>query len=314
MGNKEKTISTIFIGTPDFAVPGLQSLIDDDFFAVDLVITQKDKKIGRKQSLNKPAVKKLAEEHKITILQPSKISNIYDEIKTLKPDLIVVIAYGQIIPQNILDLPKHACINVHASLLPKYRGAACIQAAILNRDKTTGLTIMKMDAELDTGPIIYQKSINIKKDDTAGTLFDKLAEMSQNILPSALKKYIHREITEAKQDDSLSSYVGMMKKEDGKIDWNKSAKVIEAQIRAMSPWPGSYSILDDIKIKIIKAGEIIEINKYENGKLFIDDKALFVQCEIDALEIKQIQVSGKKVVSASDFIHGYAKFIGKQFS
>jgi len=314
MGNKEKNINTVFIGTPDFAVPSLQSLIDDDFFNVNLVITQKDKKIGRKQILSKTAVKQLAEQYNITVLQALKIIDIYDKLKALNPDLIIVTAYGQIIPEDILNIPKYGCINVHASLLPKYRGAACIQAAILNQDKTTGLTIMKMNAGLDTGPIIHQEIINIKKDDTAGILFDKLAKLSQEILPSVLKKYINKEITAIEQDNSKASYVGMIKKEDGKINWNKSANSIESQIKAMSPWPGSYSILDNIKIKIVEAGEIIKINKYASGELFINDNTLAIQCGTDALKIKQIQISGKKVVLASAFVHGYAKFIGKQFN
>lgn len=314
MGNKEKKINTIFIGTPDFAVPGLKGLINDDLFDVQLVITQIDKKIGRKQIVSEPAVKKTALNHKIPLSQPLKIIDAYNKIVALKPDLIIVIAYGQIIPKNILDLPKYACINVHASLLPKYRGAACIQAAILNQDKTTGLTIMKMDTGLDTGPIIHQEIINIQDGDTAGILFNKLAKLNQKILPNILKQYINKKITERVQDNSMASYVGIIKKENGKIDWDKSAESIDAQIRAMSPWPGSYSVLENTKIKIVEAGAILKINNYNLGELFINDTILAVQCKTDAIEIKKIQISGKKIITSQDFIHGYTKLIGKQFT
>ncbi len=314
MENKTKKINTIFIGTPNFAVPGLQALVKDSLFNVSFVITQIDKKIGRKHILSESPVKQFAKKHNINILQAVKISEIFKEIEQENPDLIVVTAYGQLIPKNILDLPKYGCINIHASLLPKYRGAACIQAAISNLDKKTGLTIMKMDTGLDTGPIIYQEEINIKKTDDAETISQNLAKLSASILTNVLKKYINRNIKETAQDNNLSTYVGLIKKEDGLINYNQNADKVDAHIRAMSPWPGAYSFLDNTKIKIIETGGVIDINSHSMAELFIKDTDLFVQCKKDSVQISKVQIPGKNIISSDDFIRGYARLLGKQFS
>ncbi len=307
-------IKTIFIGTPDFAISGLESLIADSNFTVETVVTQPDKKRGRQQKLNESAVKKIAKQYKITVLQPRKIKEIFTKIKQINPDIIVVIAYGQIIPQNILDLPKYGCINVHASLLPKYRGASCIQASLLNQDKETGITIMKMDANLDTGPIIQQIKLPIKNNDTAGSLFVKLAKIIKKNLAKILFSYIQGDLTEKKQDDSLSSYVPMIKKKDGHLNWQDNLNKISARFRAMSPWPGVYGVIDSKIIKIIELGKDIITTKHQAGTLFVKNNKLFIQAGDNAVEIKKLQLSGKKIINTDDFIHGYSQFIGKKLT
>lgn len=312
MSNK---IKIIFIGTPDFALPGLRALISDPMFDVVGVITQPDKPVGRKQILTPPVVKTEAEKYNITVHQPEKIKNYELRIKNL--DLIVVIAYSQIIPKSILDAPKYGVINVHGSLLPKYRGAACIQWPIINGDKETGVTIMKMDKGLDTGPILTQKSIPIKDSDTTGTLFDKISKLGAEILLPTLKDYIAGKIKPAPQDETKANYVGRIKKADGQINWNKPVAQIERFVRAMMPWPTAHStqhIAHNKKIIKILAvsNKPLGVNKYKPGEMFEHDGALAVQCGEDALIIEKIQLAGKKPISGKDFIKGYGNLIGER--
>ncbi|MCK5061827.1 methionyl-tRNA formyltransferase [Candidatus Parcubacteria bacterium] len=320
-------IKTIFIGTPDFALPGLKALIKDPMFDVAAVITQPDKPVGRKQTLTPPVVKTEAKKHNIVVHQPEKISNFQLLLArrtggTFNFQLIVVIAYAQIIPEKILNLPKYGVINVHGSLLPKYRGAACIQWPIINGDKKTGVTIMKMDKGLDTGPVLAQRSIPIKANDTTGSLFDKIADLGAEILIPTLKDYIAGKIKPAPQDDSKANYVGRIKKADGQISWNKPAIEIERFIRAMMPWPtafvyaqadGSKQTADGRLIKILSVDKnILNINNYKPGTLFENDGDLAVQCGTDALIIEKIQLAGKKPISGKDFVKGYSNLIGKR--
>ena len=309
-----KKIRTIFIGTPDFGVLSLINLINDEYFDIISVITKEDKKFGRKQELKAPIIKQTALKYNIPVLQPKKISNIAEDIKNLSPDLIIVIAYSQIIPEKILKIPKYGVLNVHGSLLPKYRGASCIQATLLNGDTHTGITIMKMDKSLDTGAIILQEKIKINNTDTTGILFDRLAKLGSNILIPAIKGYINKEIKTIPQNNSIASYVGILKKTDGHIDWSKSAKKQERFIRAMHPWPGSFGKLktEDKIIKIISVEyELALINKHKSGTIFLDNNKLFIQCKKNSLEIKELQISGKKSMTAQEFINGYSKYIGK---
>jgi methionyl-tRNA formyltransferase len=309
----KQKINTVFISTPDFGVPALQSLIKDNDFAITAVISQPDKKIGRKQILTAPPIKTEALKNNIPVYQPNKIRDL--DLQILKDiDLIIVIAYAQIIPPSILELPKFGCINIHASLLPKYRGAACIQAAILNGDTETGLSIIKMDKGLDTGPIIYQEKININKDDTTGIVFTKLATMSGQILPTIIKKYISEELKPKAQDNDRATYVGMLKKSNGKIDWHKTANEIERFIRAMHPWPGANSTvnyqLQITNLKIISTEHsVLGINHHKPGTLFVDNNKLCVQCGKDALVIKQLQLEGKKDLTDKEFLNGHQRLI-----
>jgi methionyl-tRNA formyltransferase len=320
-------MKTIFIGTPSFALPALESLIKDFFFDMVGVVTQPDKLVGRKQVLTPPPIKVLAEQNNILVWQPKRIKEITKELQKLNPDLIVVAAYAQIIPEEILNIPQYGCVNVHGSLLPKYRGASCIQAAILNGDNETGITIMKMDKGLDTGDILSQKNIPIQNNDTAASLYDKLSLLGGEILIPVLKKYIAGEIKPEKQDDLKANYIGLLKKEDGKINWKTSAEEIERFVRAMNPWPNGWSqlIINNEKLKIgmqdtgkqmlVKILEVehnaLSINKYKVGEIFLEDKKLAVQCGKDALIIKKLQLEGKKENTAEDFIRGHQNFIGK---
>ncbi len=323
MGNKNNDkIRCIFIGTPSFAVPTLHTLINDEQFDIMAVVTQPDKKAGRKQAITPPPVKIEAEKYNIPVYQPEKIKDLKLKIKELKPDLIIVAAYAQIIPESILDIPKFGIINIHGSLLPKYRGASCIQAAIINGDAKTGVTIMKMDKGLDTGPVLTQSLINIAPNDTAGSLYEKLSELGAKILPPCLKKYIADEIEPRRQNNSLSSYAGLLKKQDGKINWKKSAIEIERFIRAMSPWPSAFTSLkiknqkskiknNYINIKILKIKhETLTTNKHKAGELFLHDGSLAVQCGQDSLIIKKLQLEGKKEMTAEEFLRGYKSLVG----
>ncbi len=311
---KEK-IKTIFIGTPDFAVPSLKSLIKDERFEIISVITQPDKKIGRKQLVTPSPVKIEAKKHNIPILQPDKIIDLKSKILNLKPDIIIVIAYAQIIPEEILTLPKYGVINIHGSLLPKYRGASCIQAAILNGDNESGITIMKMDNGLDTGPILKSISMKILPSDTADSLYDKLSKLGAETLIPIILKYISGEIKLEPQNDKKASYVGMLNKRDGEINWSKPADEIERFIKAMYAWPGAWTKIENKKIKILEVNnKILTINNYKNGELFLYNNVLAIQCGKNALVIKKIQIEGKKEMSSEEFLRGHKNYIGKIFT
>ncbi|MFA6306393.1 MAG: methionyl-tRNA formyltransferase [Patescibacteria group bacterium] len=306
--NKTKTI---FIGTAEFGLPGFEALIKDNDFEIVLAITQPDRPTGRKQIITSSPIKIAAEKKNITVLQPEHIIDIRDKILLLKPDLIIVAAYAQLIPEEILNLPKYGCLNLHASLLPKYRGAAIIQAAILNGDVETGLTIIKMDKGLDTGAILAQTAINISDEDTAGTLYDKLSEVSADFLIAAIKKYLAGKITPKAQDSSQASYAKALTKGDGLINWSKPAAHLEKFIRAMNPWPMAWTWWDGKQIKIISAqNQPIEINSYKPGKTFKYNSGLAVQCGRDALIIKSLQLEGKNALASEEFLRGHKDFIG----
>lgn len=321
-----KKIRTIFIGTPDFGIPALNALVDSSDFEVIAVITQPDKKQGREQILTAPAMKVAAEKFGIPVFQPEKINKFVDEIKKINPELIIVAAYAQIISQALLVIPKFGCVNIHGSLLPKYRGAACIQGAILNGEKETGITIMKMNAGLDTGDIIEKFSLPILDNDTTETLFDKLSQLGGEIIVPTLLKFIDNKIIPQKQNDAEASYVKMIKKEDGKIDWNKRAEEIERLVRAMTSWPGAYSELRiNNEEPCLPAGRlrIIKILKVEHtviksvdkkiGEVFLHDGRIAVQCGQDALVILHLQMAGKKPLSCEEFLRGYKDIVGMIF-
>ncbi len=305
--------SIIFMGTPEFSVPTLEALISSDDFLVRAVVTQEDKPVGRTQTLQAPAVKICAEKYNIQVLQPKKIKEISEELEKLAPDLIVVLAYGQIIPQNILDIPKFGCLNIHASLLPKYRGAACLQAAILNGDQETGLTIMKMEAGLDTGPILKQFSLPLTGQENIEELHDQAAAMSGKIIVQVLKDYLAVKLIAKVQDDNLSSYVKTIKKEDGRLDFKKSAIELERQIRAFHPWPGSFALTEDNKMLKIGtvAHEIFSTNEHRTGELFLENQNLMLATANGALQIESLQLAGGKLMKAKEFIAGHQNFIGK---
>lgn len=300
-----KKLRTIFMGTPDFAVPGLQSLLASADFELIAVYTQPDKSVGRKHVLTAPPVKKTALEANIPVFQPEKIKTALETISALKPDLIVVIAYGKIIPQSILDIPKYGCVNVHASLLPKYRGASCLQAPIKNGDDKTGVTIMKMDAGLDTGPILKQLEIALTGKEDLEEMHDKLSQLGAKNLPSTLLDYCDNKITPQAQDESKTSYVGLISKEDGRLDPKNNAEELERQVRAYTPWPGTYLVLDNgEKLKVIKAEVTKESNSQSIGSFYIEDAKLYLKCGQNSLHILKLQRENRNALSASDFLKG----------
>ena len=308
---QNKKIKIIFIGTAEFGLPIFNALAEDENFEIILAISQPDKPVGRKQIITSPPIKIAAEKNNITVLQPEYIIDIKEKISRLKPDLIIVAAYAQLIPEEILNLPKYGCLNLHASLLPKYRGAAIIQAAILNGDEQTGLTIIKMDKGLDTGPILAQIAINIDSKDTAGTLYNKLSGASADFLIKTLKKYLAGKITPEPQNSSQASYVKILAKSDGLINWSKPAAYLEKFIRAMNPWPVAWTWWDGKQTKIISAqSQTIEINSYKPGKTLKYNSGLAVQCGRDALIITSLQLEGKNALTSEEFLRGYKDFIG----
>jgi len=315
---ENKKICTIFMGTPEFGARALEALLNSDFFDVVAVVTQPDKKVGRGLELATSAIKKVAQRYKLDIYQPERIRNEVTLIKELEPELIVVAAYGQIIPPSILSIPIHGCINIHGSLLPKYRGAACLQAPILNGDRYSGVTIMKMDEGLDTGPILAKKKIKLAKDETAASLHDKLAELGAGLLIKTLNRYTKKRLKPRKQNSRYASYVKMLKKEDGHINWHRSAEEIERLTRSFNPWPGAYGYLTDEGLKINEVlfklwavrPKPLKINKYKIGQLFTHESALAVQCGKDALVVVKLQLEGRKVMEVDSFLRGNQSIIG----
>jgi len=306
----------IFIGTPEFGAIILEKLVKSTNKPF-LVISAPDKAVGRKQIITPPPVAILAKEHKIPVVQPERIKDFSNEIKRLSPDLIILAAYGQIIPENILVAPKYGSINVHPSLLPLWRGPSPIQHAILNGDKKTGVTIMKMTKEMDAGPILFQEEIEMTGEEYFQELHDKLAKLGAELLNETIFKIFSGKISLRPQDDSKATYSKILKKEDGKIDWQKPTQVLERQIRAFSDWPGSYTIFNNRtkskKIKILNAQvyKSPDKNEYPIGKvLIVPQNEIGVQCGKDFLAIKRLQMEGKKEMAAEDFLRGYPNFIG----
>jgi len=300
------------MGTPEFAVPGLQALIAAADLEIVGVFTPPDKLIGRKQILTPAPIKRVALENNLTVFQPPKIKTAAETIKNLKPDLIIIIAYGQIIPQEILDIPRYGCLNIHASLLPRYRGAAVLNAPILNGDKETGVTIMKIDAGLDTGPILRQAKIQLNGREILEDVHDRLAKLGAEILIPTILDFVAGKIKPRAQDDSQATYVKTLNKKDGQIDWQKPAAEIERMIRAYNPWPGTYSRWQGKNLKIITAAtEVLTVNKYQPGELFRQEQNLAVQCGQDALIILKLQLEGKKILTAREFLAGNSKLVGQ---
>lgn len=308
-------LKVLFMGTPDFAVPTLEALCQSDFEVVG-VVTQPDKPKGRGKNMQVTPVKECALKYNIPVYQPTRLKNeeSVEELSKLDLDFVVVVAFGQILPKAVLDMPRYGCINVHSSLLPTYRGAAPIQWTIINGEKKTGITTMFMDEGLDTGDILLQEETVIDDDDTGGSLHDRLAQMGADLLLATLIKIKEGDIKRIKQDDSKSSYVGMLNKTHGLIDFDKSAIEIERLVRGLNPWPSAYTKLDGKGFKIWEAkvlddefkyhnaknGEIVEVNKYN----------IVVKTGKGLLELYQIQLEGKKRMLVEDFLRGYKVQVG----
>jgi methionyl-tRNA formyltransferase len=281
----------IFFGTSEFGAVILEKLIKNGYRPI-LVVTAPDKPAGRKQILSSPPVKITAQNYNIPVFQPENVGNLKLKIKNLMPDLIIAAAYGQIIPQKIVELPGQGSLNVHPSLLPKYRGPSPIQTAILNGDKETGATIIMMTPRIDAGPILAQKKTIIGANETAKELQNRLANLAGELLIDVLPDWTAGRIKLRAQEEKKATYTKILKKEDGEIDWKKTPEEIERQIRAFYPWPGSYTIIDNKRIKILKA----QIGKKQKKP---------------CLAIKELQVEGKKPISFEDFKKGYPYLLKK---
>ena len=306
----------VFMGTPKFAVPILEMLIEN--FGVDLVITQPDKKVGRKKVLTAPPVKVLAEEKGIKVLQPEKISGDEDviaELKGLNPDIIITAAYGQLVPESILEIPKYKCINVHGSLLPKLRGGAPIQYSILEDHEKTGITIMYMVKKLDAGDMISKAEIDILESDNYESLHDKLSIVGRDLLKKTLPNIFAENISPEKQDDSLATFARNILREDEKIDWNKSAREIFNQVRALDPTPGAFTYLGEDILKIWSS-EVVELEEnYPAEKVGTiikqDKKHIYILCgENTVLKVKELQISGKKRIPVVNFLSNKKDYVG----
>jgi len=297
-------LNIVFMGSPEFAVPALQKLAT--FSNVVGVVTQPDRPAGRGRILTSPPVKNLAQELGIPVIQPVRLKDegVFEILQAWKPDLIIVAAFGQILRQNVLDLPRFGCINVHASLLPRWRGAAPIQAAILHGDTQTGVTIMKMDTGIDTGSMLAQRIEPIHSQDTPLTLSPRLANMGAELLIDTLPGYVAGEIIPQEQDEKQSTYAPMLKKEDGKLDFNQPAIELEQKVRAFYPWPGCFMKIDDETIKVIKS-HVVEKNVEPAGTRLVINGLPAIATGKDVLAMDVLQPAGKKVIAGDAFLRGY---------
>lgn len=297
----------IFMGTPDFSVSTLEEIIKAGHEVIG-VVTQPDKPKGRGKAVLYTPVKEKAMEHNIPVYQPVKVKDpeFVEVLRDLKPDVIVVVAFGQILPKSILEMTKYGCINVHASLLPKYRGAAPIQWTIIDGEKETGITTMYMDVGIDTGDMLLQAKTPITEDETYGSLHDKLAEIGGKLLVETLEGLEKGNIQRKQQDDSQSNYVKMIFKDQGKIEFEKSAVEIERLIRGLNPWPSAYTTLDGKTLKIWKASVVSGVNQGRPGEIVeVKKDTIVVQTGQGALAIKELQLEGKKRMDTQSFLLGY---------
>ncbi len=298
-------LRTVFMGTPDFALQTLQGLIDAGCNLVG-VYTQPDRPKGRGKQLAAPPVKTLALKHDIPVYQPLKLRQpeTVAELKDLAPDLIIVVAYGQILPKSVLDIPRHGCINVHASLLPKYRGAAPINKAIIDGETETGITTMYMDVGLDTGDMLVKKSLSIGPQETAGELHDRLASLGRETMAETLQQLCAGTLQREVQADDQSTYASMMKKTDGRIDWTRSAKEIHNHVRGLEPWPGAYTTINGELLKLAGTRPE-EAYTGEPGSIVSADKnGVRIACGSGTLLVEQLQLAGRKRLAAGDFLRG----------
>lgn len=290
------------MGSPDFSLPSLRALAKQ--YEVVGVVTQPDRASGRGRELKSPPVKTLAHELGVPTIQPEKLRapEAMEQLHAWAPDLIVVAAFGQILKKDVLDLPKHGCINVHASLLPRWRGAAPINAAILAGDEETGVTIMRMDVGLDTGPMLAKKSIRLTSDDTAGSGTRTLSQLGADLLLETLPRWLAGEIQPQVQDDSLSTYAPMMKKEEGQLDFANDVNELERRVRAFNPWPGAFMDFNGTMLKIHHAH--VEQGNVEAGQRLILQDQPAVGARSGLLILDEVQPAGKKPMSGKSFLAG----------
>ncbi len=293
----------VFMGSPEFALPTLSILIQN--YHVSGVVTQPDRPSGRGRTLKPPPVKILADKNNIPVIQPRNLKEpeALTQLQNWRPDLIVVAAFGQILRPHVLDLPPHGCINVHASLLPRWRGAAPIQAAILNGDDQTGVTIMLMDRGLDTGPVLSQRAIPITDENTAGTLSPLLAELGAKLLIETLPTYLSGELPPQPQDEKHATYAPMLKKAEGEIDFNKPAIYLERFVRAYNPWPGAFTTWEARQLKIHRAHAVKSVSPGDGVKLVHNGQPAYGTSQ-GILVLDEVQPAGKKAMPGDVFLRG----------
>lgn len=302
----------VYLGTPDFSVLPLKKIVDFGYEVV-AVVTNLDKPVGRKQILTPPPVKEYAVSNGIKVFQYKKIRvEGVEDLKALKPDIMITCAFGQILSQEILDIPKLGVFNIHASLLPKYRGASPINYAILNGEKETGVTIMKTDAGIDTGDILFSEKVEIKEDETAGELFDKLSILGAEMIIKALKQIEKGDFVLTKQAEADATYTKMIKKEDALIDFNDSAENVVNKIRAFNPSPVAYTFLFNEPLKIYSA-KVVD-KKGNVGEVIENKDELIIACKNKAVSITSLQKAGGKRLNITDFLRGNKLELGYKFT
>lgn len=304
------------MGSPDFATASLNALIHSKKHEVKLVITQPDKPAGRGQKVTPCAVAEFASEHKLAIVKPEKVRNnpeFLNQLKKIEPDVIVVVAYGKILPKEILDLPKKGCVNVHSSLLPKYRGAAPINWAIINGEKMTGVSTMFMNEKMDEGDILLQVGTEITYEDTAETLHDHLAILGAELLLQTLDRIEKEGLKGIPQNHSEATYTQKLKKEDGLIDWSMTADQIYNRIRGLQPWPRAHAQLGSETLTIFDSAPIDINSKEAPGTITSVDKGIMVATGNGQICILEVQMSGKKRMPAIDFLKGHSLKVGERF-
>lgn len=308
-----KDLKVVFMGTPDFAVPVLQKLIENT--QVVLVVTQPDKLVGRKQVLTKTPVKVEAEKHSIPVFQPIKIKEEYERILNTDADIVITCAYGQIIPKAILEYPRLGCINVHASLLPKYRGGAPIHWCLLNGDKKTGVTIMYMAEKMDNGDIISQREYKILENDNVGTLHDKLSLLGAELLIETLPSILKGTNKRIKQEEEKVSFAYNIKREEERLDFSKNGQVILDHIRGLNPWPLANFMLDELEYKVIEARFVAAHVQKDAGTIIeVTKNACGIACADGIIFLERIKPFGKKEMEIKDYLNGVEKekLIGKK--
>ena len=298
----------VFIGTGEIGVPTLRALLDSGHEVV-AVVTQPDKRVGREQRIEPPPIKKEIAKTRIPILQPARIKDqqATEEIRDFAPDVIVVVAYGQILPRDVLEIPRLACLNLHASLLPRWRGAAPIQAAIAAGDCETGIAVMYMDEGLDTGDILLQRSVAILPNDTGRSLHDRLAQIAPEALLESLRLLAAGNAPRIGQENARATYAPKLKREHGQIDWSESAEAIERKIRAYNPWPGAFMKIDRQNLKVFSAS-VVDL-KGQPGDFLRSDKDLIVATGKGAISLAEVQLEGKRRMSAAEFLRGQRALI-----
>jgi len=311
------TTRVVFMGTPEFAVPSLKALHQHDAFDVVGVVTQPDRPAGRGKQVRELEVKQAAKALGLPIFQPKTLrtDEAFAHLEAWQPDVIVVAAFGQILRQNVLDLPPYGCINVHASLLPRWRGAAPIQYAIRAGDKESGVTIMKMDAGLDTGPIFAMKSVPIEEGETASSLHGKLSVLGAELLPDTLLAYVNGETTPTPQPYEGVTLAPSLNKKEGHIDWSMSAAEIDRLVRAFDPWPGAYTFINDRRLKVLGGQpKAANVSNTDPGTLVEADDGLGVVTGGGLYLLENVQPAGKQPMSSEAFKNGHPDVVGQKLN